>query len=101
MFLTIKKLLDSGVNKKATIYLNFEDRRLLPLTSEYLNDLIEFIHARRLQDHEQVYVFLDEVQRIDNWEQYLRSIYDEFNDSDIRFIPLWKWLIRKSQKPFQ
>jgi predicted AAA+ superfamily ATPase len=78
MFFTIKKLLDNGVDKKATIYLNFEDRRLLPSTSEYLNDLVEFIHARRLLDHEPIYVFLDEVQRIDNWEQYLRSIYDEF-----------------------
>jgi len=86
MFSTIKKLLDSGVNKKATIYLNFEDRRLLPLTSEYLNDLIEFIHARRLQDHEKVYVFLDEIQRIDNWEQYLRSIYDEFKGKIKLFV---------------
>jgi len=25
----------------------------------------------------------------------------EFNDNNIKFIPLWKWLIRKNQKPFQ
>ncbi len=78
MFLTIKKLLDSGVDKKATIYLNFEDRRLLPSTPEYLNDLVEFIHAKRLPDHERIFVFLDEIQRIEGWESYIRSIYDEF-----------------------
>jgi len=78
MFLTIEKLVDIGIDKKATIYLNFEDRRLLPSTPEYLSDLVEFIHARRLLDHGQVYVFLDEVQRIEDWEQYIRSIFDEF-----------------------
>lgn len=78
MFLTIKKLLDSGIDKKATIYLNFEDRRLLPSTPEYLSDLIEFIHAKRLLDHKRVFILLDEVQRIEGWESYIRSIYDEF-----------------------
>ncbi|MEA1864762.1 MAG: AAA family ATPase [Euryarchaeota archaeon] len=78
MFLTIKKLLSIGVDKKATIYLNFEDRRLLPSTPEYLNDLVEFIHARRLLDHGKIFIFLDEIQRIEGWESYIRSIYDEF-----------------------
>ncbi|MEA1907333.1 MAG: AAA family ATPase, partial [Euryarchaeota archaeon] len=78
MFLTINKLLKSGVDKKATIYLNFEDRRLLPSTPEYLGDLVEFIHAKRLLNHERIFVFLDEIQRIEGWESYIRSIYDEF-----------------------
>ena len=86
MFLAIKKLLSSGVDKKATIYLNFEDRRLLPSTPEYLNDLVEFIHARRLLDHEMIFVFLDEIQRIEGWESYIRSIYDEFKGKIKIFI---------------
>ncbi|CAD6491449.1 MAG: AAA domain protein [Candidatus Argoarchaeum ethanivorans] len=78
MFLTIKKLLSSGVDKRATIYLNFEDRRLLPSTPEYFGDLVEFIHAKRLLDHGRIFVFLDEIRRIEGWESYIRSIYDEF-----------------------
>ena len=79
MLLTVKELLESGVEKKATIYINFENRKLLPLTPEYFNDLIDIIYGRRLlESYEKIYVFLDEVQRVEGWEKYVRSIYDEF-----------------------
>ena len=79
MFLTIKDLLESGVDKKATIYINFENRKLLHLTPEYFNYLIEFIYAKKLLDeYEKIFILLDEVQRVEDWEKYVRSIYDEF-----------------------
>lgn len=79
MFYTIKQLIDNGVPKESTIYINFENRKILPLTSEYFNDLIEIIYARRLFDkYNKIFIFLDEVQRIEGWEKYIRSIYDEF-----------------------
>jgi predicted AAA+ superfamily ATPase len=79
MFYTIKKLLDNGISKEATIYMNFENRKILPLTYEYFNDLIEFIYAKRLFDkYNKIFIFIDEVQRIEGWEKYIRSIYDEF-----------------------
>jgi len=87
MFLTIKELLKSGVDKKATVYINFENRKLLPVTPEYFNYLIEFIYARRLLDeYEKIYVFLDEVQRVEGWEKYVRSIYDEFKGRIKMFV---------------
>ena len=79
MYFTIKKLLDTGIEKEATIYINFENRKMLPLTPEYFNDLINVIHAKSLFDkHKTIFIFLDEVQRIEDWEKYIRSIYDEF-----------------------
>ncbi len=79
MYFTIKKLLETGVDKEATIYINFENRKLLPLTSEYFNDLIEVINAKRLLERQKkIFIFLDEVQRVEDWEKYVRSIYDEF-----------------------
>jgi hypothetical protein len=78
MFYTIKKLLGSGVRKESTIYINFENRKLLPLTPEYFNDLIEIIYAKKLLQYGKIFIFLDEVQRIKEWEKYIRSIYDEF-----------------------
>ncbi|MCG7849188.1 MAG: ATP-binding protein [ANME-2 cluster archaeon] len=79
MFSTIRALLEEGLEKEATIYVNFENRKLLPLTLDYFNDLIELVHARRLlEKYETVYIFLDEVQRVRDWEKYVRSIYDEF-----------------------
>jgi hypothetical protein len=79
MFSIIGHLLENGVKKDATIYINFENRRLLPISQEYFNDLIEIIYAKKLMEtHELVYIFLDEVQRVNEWEKYVRSIYDEF-----------------------
>lgn len=79
MFSIIEHLLENGVKKDATIYINFENRRLLPPSQEYFNDLIEIIYAKNLMDqHDLVYIFLDEVQRVEGWEKYVRSIYDEF-----------------------
>lgn len=74
MFLTVKKL-----DKEATIYLNFENRRLFPLTEKYFDALIEYIYAKELlKKFDKIYLFFDEVQRIKNWERYVRSFYDEF-----------------------
>lgn len=87
MYFSIKKLLDSGIEKEATIYINFENRKLLPLTPEYFNDLIDVIQAKSLfEKHKTIYIFLDEVQRIKDWEKYIRSIYDEFKGKIKIFI---------------
>ncbi len=87
MYFTIKKLLDTGIEKEAAIYINFENRKLLPLTPEYFNDLIDVIHAKSLfEKHKTIFIFLDEVQRIEDWEKYIRSIYDEFKGKIKIFI---------------
>ena len=77
MFSKIKELLKK-VDKKSIIYINFENRKLFPLKKEYFNEIIEFIHFENLLDNGKIYLFLDEVQKIDGWEKYIRSIYDEF-----------------------
>lgn len=78
MFTTIKKLLRK-TQKKATIYINFENRKLLPLTSDYFNQAISFIYQEGLlEKYKKIYLFFDEVQRIKEWEKVIRSIYDEF-----------------------
>ncbi|MBI5001494.1 MAG: ATP-binding protein [Euryarchaeota archaeon] len=78
MFHAISQLLEH-VPKEATIYLNFENRKLAPVQGSMFNDLVEVIHAERLLErHGRVYLFLDEVQRVPDWERYVRSIQDEF-----------------------
>lgn len=80
MFLTIQKLIEEK-DKEATIYINFENRKLMPLKEQYFNDIVAFIYAEQLlETYDTVYLFLDEVQRMPNWEKYVRSIYDEFKD---------------------
>ncbi len=77
MFHQIGELLEK-VDKKSTIYINFENRKLFPAKTEYFNELVEFIYAEKLLDKGKVFVFLDEVQRVEGWEKSVRSIYDEF-----------------------
>ena len=86
MFLTIKKILHRA-DKEATIYINFENRKLMPLKEDYFNDIVKFIYAEDLFDkHKTLYLFFDEVQRIEGWEQYVRSIYDEFKEKIKIFV---------------
>ena len=86
MFLEIKKIMEK-TDKKATIYINFENRKLIPLKNKYFNDIIEFIYSENLfERYKKLYLFLDEVQRMEGWEQYIRSIYDEFKDKIKIFI---------------
>ena len=86
MFLTIKKLQET-VDKEATIYINFENRKLMPLKEDYFNSIIEFAYAEDLfKRYETIYLFLDEIQRIEGWEQYVRSIYDEFKEKIKIFV---------------
>ena len=74
MFLMAK----SSGPRGATLYINFENRKLLPLKEDLLNDVMEHIHGERLlEKHDCVYLFLDEVQQLPGWERYVRSIYDE------------------------
>ncbi|MBA3045032.1 MAG: ATP-binding protein [Candidatus Thermoplasmatota archaeon] len=78
MFHAIKQLRER-VPKEAIIYLNFENRKLMPVHGSMFNDLVEIIHAERLlEKYGKVYLFLDEVQRVPEWERYIRSIQDEF-----------------------
>lgn len=78
MFGTIKKLLKK-IDKKATVYLNFENRRLYPLSPEMFNQVISFLYQENLfEKHKRIYLFFDEIQRVEGWERFVRSIYDEF-----------------------
>lgn len=88
MFYLINDLIQTKkVDKKATIYINFENRRLYPLKKEYLNQIIEFIYAEELLGkYGKVYLFLDEIQNIEEWQRWIRGVYDEFKGKIKIFI---------------
>lgn len=88
-YLMLGKILEiiKKTNKKATIYINFENRKLLPLTPDYFNKVISFIYQEKLlEKYKKVYLFFDEIQRIQGWEKFIRSIYDEFKGKIKIFI---------------
>ena len=79
LFDIINKLRDN-ITKENIIYINFEDDRLYPLTLKDLDDLLEaYFELYPNKRDEKIYLFLDEVQVVDNWEIYIRRIYDTVN----------------------
>lgn len=77
LMLVINDLISRGVSKEQLLFINFDDERLHFTSDEY--DLIiqayqEIYPNRNLSD---IYVFFDEIQMNDGWEQFVRRIYDQ------------------------
>lgn len=76
LFDTINKLRQK-VDRENIIYINFEDDRLYPLELKSLDLLLEaYFELYPHKVDEKIYLFLDEVQVVDNWELYVRRVYD-------------------------
>jgi len=68
------------VDPATIVYVNFEDDRLFPLELAHLDVLMEAYFE--LYPHNQdrkVWLFLDEIQNVQNWELFVRRIYDTLN----------------------
>ncbi len=79
LFDTINKLREK-IARENIIYLNFEDDRLYPLELLSLEDILEgYFELYPHKREEKIYLFLDEVQVVQNWEMYVRRVYDNEN----------------------
>src|SRR3989339_1509517 len=71
----IKKLISQHINKTRILYINFEDDRILPFGIEDFETLTEAYYELYPQNKsEEVYMFLDEIQNINQWEIAIRRI---------------------------
>src|SRR3989304_5586530 len=74
---TVKKLLIQGIAISQILYLNFEDDRLQPLTQEKLRQLLDGFYSLYPENHDRLcYLFLDEIQNVDDWALVIRRYYD-------------------------
>ncbi len=81
LFDTINKLRKTE-NRENIIYINFEDDRLFPAALKDLDSLIEgYYELYPRKRNERIYLFLDEIHTISNWELFVRRIYDTLNVS--------------------
>jgi len=71
MFQKIKDL-----KKEDVFYINFEDERLLNPTIHDLSQLVPTI-KETFDVNEPIYLFVDEVQRIDGWERWARRLAED------------------------
>jgi predicted AAA+ superfamily ATPase len=76
----MRALLDEGVAKERLLYLNFEDERLLPFAAADFQTILDSYY-RKFPDfkEDRCYLFLDEIQRIEGWEKFVRRILDTEN----------------------
>ena len=76
LFNLIGKLEKEGVELKKVLYLNFEDERLDFKADEL--DLILQSYRELYPDLglKECYLFFDEIQNVENWERFIRRIYD-------------------------
>jgi predicted AAA+ superfamily ATPase len=82
LFQVMQDLLERGIKREQILYLNFEDDRLFPVERGEL-DFILRAHNELFPDlaNTRRYVFFDEIQNVDDWERYVRRIYDTENVS--------------------
>ena len=76
----IKELMASGIKKEEIIYLNFEDDRLLEFNVDHFQEILD-VYFGKYPEHRNArcYFFFDEIQRIDQWEMFIRRLLDTEN----------------------
>ena len=75
MYQQIQNLLEKKIPLSQIVYVNFEDERLLEMTADDLNTILE-IGLELSGAGNKPYLFLDEIQNIDGWEKFVRRIAD-------------------------
>ncbi len=80
LFQTIRGLITEGIDLSHVLYINFEDDRLLPLDDKSMGQLIDTWYTLNPDNHRhRCYLFLDEVQNIEQWPLVLRRLLDTKN----------------------
>ena len=75
MFQCMNDLLHRGVKKDNILYVNFENERLVGITASDLDGLL-IAHKELFNPDGMIYVFLDEIQVVENWDKWVRKVYD-------------------------
>jgi hypothetical protein len=88
MYQLVQKLIESGIKKTNILFFSF-DESSTKLSEVF--DTYKEIHDKEFRE-EKIYVFLDEIQKYDNWENELKKYYDLY--------PKLKFIISGSESLF-
>jgi uncharacterized protein len=75
---TINQLLKLKINHEKILFLNFDDDRLHFEPTEFDDIIQAFKELYPDTKPKEVFIFFDEVQVADGWEQFVRRLYDTF-----------------------
>lgn len=78
LYQIIRELIEKkDVSYEQILYLNFEDDRLLPCSQSQFRELLESFYRLYPENHDRVcYLFLDEVQNVEEWPLVVRRFFD-------------------------
>jgi uncharacterized protein len=73
----MKDLVNGGIAKERILYLNFEDDRLLPFSAQDFQTILD-TYYRKFPSFKtlECFYFLDEIQRIQGWDSFVRRVLD-------------------------
>lgn len=76
----VNELLSSGVDRERFLWVSFDDERLVRMTSDELDQIVE-AYREMYPDVEMksVYMFFDEIQLIDGWEYFVMRLYKHYS----------------------
>jgi len=79
-FQKIKKILSLGTPVRQILYLNFEDDRLLDFSVRDFQSILDVYYGKCPANRNvKCHFFFDEIQRIDQWEVFIRRLLDTEN----------------------
>ena len=65
------------IPRENIVYINFEDDRLFDIELKDLDDLLNgYFELYPDKKDEKIYLFLDEIQEVKDWEKFVRRVYD-------------------------
>ena len=70
-----RRLTEKGVNKESILFVNFEDPRFTSLNTKLLTQIFD-VYKGFLSPKDTPYVFLDEVQDVEEWEKWVRMMHE-------------------------
>ncbi|MDD5617245.1 MAG: ATP-binding protein [Candidatus Methanoperedens sp.] len=77
MYQLISSMIKSGIPKTNIVYINLDDDRLLPLNGDELRLLVDtYKEFYEVSQKHKLYLFLDEIQNVQDWEKWIKSTYD-------------------------
>lgn len=80
----ILKLLEKGVEKKQILYLNLEDYNFSNNLDLGLFEQVLNAYKKYSNNEKKTYFFIDEIQKISDWEKWIRTKYDL--NENIKFV---------------
>lgn len=76
-FQLMRDLLDKKIPLENIIYVNFEDEKMLGAQARDIQGIIDaFFELYPPQKHSTLYLFLDEIQNVVNWQKWVRRVHE-------------------------